>query len=270
MPESSTRLPKNVVREYRRRGPDCALVDYHVASLGQYFTILNATLQPDGMFWFRGHADFKWSLTPSALRFSSEADRNRALALLPDFKRFVEMRLDKVPGPDEELKWVQLAQHYGLKTRLLDWTRNAAIALYFACQDVSTDGMVLILNPVDLNRQVAPKKPRVFDARLDAPLIAPYLRLSGKKTPRGRRTIAINPTWNSDRIMLQQGVSTLHGSREFGLTREQARSLAGLPVSAQQKSRLLDELERVGVSEMSIFPEPEHVCHYLVDREGLR
>lgn len=269
MPGADTRLPVKTRQHYKIHAPDCAVVDYLVNSLSDYFAVLNAMLKGPEPFWFRGHGNLGWSLTPSALRYSKAAERDKALGLLADFKRYVEMRLDKPPGAQEELKWVQLAQHFGLRTRLLDWTRNASIALYFACDEPGVDGIVFVLNPVDLSRQVDPKKPRVFDAALDAKLIACYLGLTGRQSRRGRRTVAINPVWNSERIMLQQGVFTLHGARDFALNKSQAPSLCGIPVLADSKGPLLEELERVGISEMTIFPEPEHVCRHLVSRAGL-
>jgi hypothetical protein len=235
--------------------------------LGKYFDVCNSLLRPGQTFWFRGHGFIEWGLTPSALRDQNLKIRNRALALLADFKRFGEIKLQNPPSPDEELKWVQLAQHYGLPTRLLDWTQNAAIALYFACLEHKDEsGAVLILNPVDLNRAADPKNPRIFDAHVDAATINQYFALDGTRKADGLRTISIHPTWNSERIMLQQGTFTLHGSRDFTLTNKQASSLVCLEVRKEHKPTLLHQLERVGINEMSIFPELEHMCKYLKNR----
>jgi hypothetical protein len=82
-------------------------------------------------------------------------------------------------------------------------------------------------------------------------------------------TIPIHPTWNSERITLQQGAFTLHGSASFELTSSQASSLCYLPILSRHKRGLLLELERMGIAEMSIFPEPDHVCSYLKRHHNL-
>ena len=251
-------------RAGRKTTAVCPVVREVIDRLGTYFDVFNSLLRKNETFWFRGHGDCTWSLTPSALRYKEESARNKALQLVSDFKRFAEMKLERPPADDAELKWVQLARHHGLPTRLLDWMKNAAVALYFACcEETERDGAVYVLNPVELNRQIDPKAPRVFDPNLDAKVIEIYLNLDGTINSRGTGTIAINPTWNSSRIMAQQGVFTISGSKYFELTEKNTSSLVCIEIKKEYKQTLLEELERIGINEMSISPELEHTCNYL-------
>jgi hypothetical protein len=185
-------------------------------------------------------------------------------------KRFMGMKLSRPPAQEDHLGWMQVAQHYGLPTRLLDWTQNAAVALFFACcNEPDADGLVAIINPMELNQRLDPKFPRIFNNERDASIIQPYIKLDGRISSRGKRTIAINPTWNTERIALQQGCFTLHGSRKYELDKEQASSLLYVPILREHKNSLLNELERVGIGEMFIFPEPEHICNHLRRTESL-
>lgn len=94
--------------------------------------------------------------------------------------------------------------------------------------------------------------------------------MDGRLNSRGSKTIAINPTWNSSRIMVQQGVFTISGSKYFVLTQKNASSLVYVEVKKEYKKTLLEELERVGINQMSIFPELEHLCNYLKKSANLR
>jgi hypothetical protein len=63
----------------------------------------------------------------------------------------------RMPEPDDYFGWLFLAQHYGLPTRLLDWTENPLVALYFAVEnpEEKTDGCIWALWPARLNAHFA-------------------------------------------------------------------------------------------------------------------
>lgn len=263
--------PTTLEQRYRRCPLDCLMYeDSVITSLGDFLEICHSLLDPSKVFWFRGHSQASYRLAPYALRYPDVYERERALGLVVDMRRCIEMKLARPPAVDDDLGWMQVAQHYGIPTRLLDWTQSVAIALFFACfTDPGEDGLVVVLNPIELNQRVAPRHPRLFDPQRDAKIIKPYLRLGGSIEPRGKPTIAISPAWNTERIAMQQGAFTLHGSQSFELDWQQASSLFYVPILREHKRSLLSELERIGIGEMFVYPEPEHVCAHLRRTAGL-
>ncbi|MSP01891.1 MAG: FRG domain-containing protein [Acetobacteraceae bacterium] len=81
---------------------------------------------PDAV-WYRGHSQVDYQLVPSLLRHKQGVDKENVLfgEYERSARRFLERRTDD---------WELLVdmQHYGIPTRLLDWTGVLGIALAFA------------------------------------------------------------------------------------------------------------------------------------------
>jgi hypothetical protein len=271
------RLDKRLLEAWRKRLKWATVIDQRIDSLGEYFAVIDAFLKPRQEFWFRGHADATWSLVPTALRYKSVTEREQALALVSEFRRSAPLRLprEELPGSTEDLQWLALAQHYGVPTRLLDWTENAAAGLYFAVNEHDDrDGAVVILDPASLNEKSLPNgirgpRRRILDVHGDQEILTRYLRLGPRVRANGCLTLALHPVLGTRRILVQKGAFTFHGSRCFALEKLHAPGLMVIPILTRAKRALRLELQRIGVDRMTLFPEPEHLSRELRERKGL-
>ncbi|MBF0596394.1 FRG domain-containing protein [Faecalibacter rhinopitheci] len=168
---------------------------------------------------------------------------------------------------DNDWEMYFLMQHYGISTRLLDWTKSALIALYFCVEkEPQTDGTIWLLNPYELNRysdlyegiqaqthqyiytpQTAEKELQNVNNELTK-----YLNLDlDKKSP-----IAIMPTWFDARMKSQKSCFTIFGSHINGLLANKNcnKFLQKIVIEKYSMTIIKNELAWLGITNESIYP----------------
>ncbi len=102
----------------------------------------------DQAFLYRGVSDSCYELIPSIGRDNVRRPPSNVVeweqSVFSDFKQKAHAYVTRLPRNDWE--WLALAQHHHFVTRLLDWTRNFYVALYFACQNRERDGAVYYID----------------------------------------------------------------------------------------------------------------------------
>jgi hypothetical protein len=99
-------------------------------------------------------------LSPGLLRFPNGLAREQTL-----FVEFKNRGAELLNGNDNgDWQILTQMQHYGVPTRLLDWTDRLAVALFFALMGAKDDPCLWVLNPFLLSaKATASGKGVVFD-----------------------------------------------------------------------------------------------------------
>lgn len=163
---------------------------------------------------FRGHSDSTWKLRPKIGRedvLGTPWEAASEIGLLEEFKRRARQFESGVDFDDWD--WLALAQHFGLPTRLLDWTQNPLVAAYFAVggAPASTASQIVAVRVrqrdfIDLNgeaqnalRAGTRSPPKPFDARSWP---ARFLDQGG--------AAFVRPLIRAPRMISQRGVFSIH------------------------------------------------------------
>ena len=191
---------------------------------------------------WRGISDKTYKLIPKVARdWHLDFDQLKIIEkfLLDHFKIRATPYCENIPKNDWE--WLALAQHHGLPTRLLDWTCNPLIALYFACiEDHLRDGAVYFakcLNEVDVYKYKSP-----FDVEEERKWSAHHFsnRLSSQDA---LFTISKNPL-----VPFKQGL------------------VYCTIIKASAKKEIISALNQFGIHQGTIYPGLDGVARHVGER----
>lgn len=247
--------------------------------------------------WYRGHGQSSFKLKPSLYRHPTIQEFAGLLdveaAMLQEFRR--QSLLHEVPSlkPNEEERFETLfyMQHYGVPTRLLDWTSNPFIALYFALTDAESqrsadgyrdDASVWILDPWlwnkhaldnithDLSGPVTPGDRAINSYR-------PKLKYDANdKANMYVQPVAILGVANTARMFAQKGVFTMFGRSTSCMAEVYDRSnfaeaaLIELKIPRANIGNLLDNLLSIGYTDSVTYPDHQGLALEIKRLNGFR
>ena len=231
-------------------------------------SMTNAKSAFDPDFVFRGQSDEAFRLRPSLLRhfLDGQVSLERRLQTEKDaltlFQRQAGVHLHNVDRPEsrDAVSWWILMQHYGVPTRLLDWTRSPFVALYFAVEgEFDKPGAVwaVRLNSFfDTMKSVHPNydrncylvAPDVFkEIDVQAPRTLHFVDL-GKHTDRmavQQTAFSVSPFLLADHNkILEESLPPVDGKNFF----------TKVTIPAEQKRDFLRNLHSANITARTLFP----------------
>ena len=167
--------------------------------------------------------------------------------------------------PPDASEWTVLyyMQHFGIPTRLLDWTTTFATALFFALAPDTESPCIWILDPYELNLHTQGSRSMSnmnVSFKLD---YVQFMELKGK--PHG--ALASEGDSSIERIHSQGGAFTIHGDLATPIEQScpAAVTCHELPKAAIPDAR--NFLELAGAHEFSIYPDLAGLSRYINRKE---
>ena len=221
-------------------------------------------LRREGFYSFRGHRQENWKLGPHHLPHKGKYDvmEDNRLQFVKHCRQFNNFLFK------EEDYWETLffAQHHGLKTRLLDWTSNPLVALYFAVCDVLT---------ADANDQetfgcvwaIKVKK----DRWLEPTDLPGYGGIKTTNWQLGKWTM-INPPLVTDRLIRQSGKFSYHpGDSDLDLSEQELEKdevLVKIRIdnnldNQNPTKEIREQLGIMNIHHASLFPDSDGVARFI-------
>lgn len=278
-----------------------------IQSLSEYLKIIEQlkTYYPTGMivnnpiathFLYRGLSDKDHKLLPGIFRKQIDRINNGKISNdkyrtwgteIDILKAFIHEASSIISMSSDNIgQWTEYAQHYGVPTRFLDWSKNPLVALYFCVRDNNdNDGSVWLLHAKNYHRYMVKKLGDQNDLGFKTPLMIVRELVEGHSNY--ELPILYTPYYVDARMSAQSSYFMVWGTREEPLEEMLAfdKLKMQLPekeagyrtygdheiealtfrffVHASDKQMILHELDTVGINEKTLFPGLDGIGRYV-------
>lgn len=220
-------------------------------------------------FWFfRGHSEISWQLMPSLGRlkkyggFDTISEIEEAM-----YFDFLTRSGSLLPSNNDCWNNIFSMQHHGLPTRLLDWTENFSVALYFALKNAKSECVIWVLDPFALNKSTL-NNAKIFNPN-ELPIKYSNCFLN-KKDKFDSDVVAISPLRHNPRVFNQSSGFTLHSNLDKPLEESCPASVTKIRIPKSAFIEAKKFLWLSGINEFSLFPDLDGLARDIKSNYNLK